>query len=128
MENLYSRYPRKIAKDYAFKAIENAIIAIAKRNFAGDEKAAADWLGSRVDLYARSRQANQSDKSKVPYPATWFNGGRYEDDEAEWSHIGIGKGSTARAYEMFDGNAEQDPGLSEVFSRPDPTWVEAGTQ
>jgi len=126
--NLYSRYHRKVAKADAFKAIEKAIVLVAKRDFPGDEKAAADWLGSRVDLYARSQQAHLLDQSKVPYPATWFNGGRYDDNEAEWSHVGIGKGSTARAYEMFDGNAEQDPGLSEVFSRPDPTWVEAGTQ
>jgi len=61
----------------------------AHSDFEGDEAAAAQWLGSRVDLYARSAQARQPDKSKVPYPASWFNAGRYDDDEAEWNHVGL---------------------------------------
>jgi hypothetical protein len=125
VENLYSRYPRKIAKDAAFKAIEKAIVLAAKHDFPGDEKAAADWLGSRVDLYARSPQAHQPDKSKVPYPASWFNGARYDDDEAEWSFVVGANKSTARAEVIR--NSEQDPGFTEVLSRPDPAWVEAGS-
>jgi hypothetical protein len=123
--NLYSRYPRKVAKADAFKAIEKAIVLVAKRDFAGDEEAAAEWLGSRVDLYARSPQALQPDKSKVPYPASWFNGARYDDDEAEWRFVVGANKSTARAEVIR--NAEQDPGFTEVLSRPDPAWVEAGS-
>jgi len=93
--DLYRRYPKKVGKAEAFKAIGKAIVAVAKAgatdthpDFVGDEQAAAQWLGSRVDLYAQSAQARQPDKSKVPYPASWFNAGRYEDDEAEWNHTG----------------------------------------
>jgi phage terminase small subunit len=127
VENLYDRYPRKIAKAAAFKVIEKAIVAVARRDHAGDEREATDWLGVRVDLYAKSAQARQPDKSKVPYPATWFNAGRYDDDEQEWNHVGLTKGG-ARAYEMLDGHAEDDAGLTEVLSRPDPEWVEAGSR
>ena len=127
---IYNRYPRKVAKDAALKAIDKAISAVSKRGSAcavGDEEAAAQWLGSRVDLYAKSAQARQPDKSKVPYPASWFNAGRYDDDEQEWNHVGLTKGG-ARAYEMLDGHAEDDAGLTEVLSRPDPEWVERGSR
>ena len=91
---IYNRYPRKVAKDAALKAIDKAISAVSKRGSAGavgDEEAAAQWLGSRGDLYAKSPQARQPDKSKVPYPASWFNAGRYDDDDTEWQHVGFEK-------------------------------------
>ena len=85
---LYSRYPRHQAKAHGLKAIEKAIIAVAKTQFAGDERAAADWLGERVDQYARSPQGSRPEKDLIPLPATWFNGAQYEDDSEEWKHAG----------------------------------------
>jgi len=129
--DLYNRYPRKVGKADAYKAISKAIVTVAKRgatdahsDFAGDEQAAAQWLGRRVDLYTRSPQARQPDKSKIPYPATWFNAGRYDDDEAEWSYIGTRKSSPALTYEMLNENTAQDPSLGEMPSRR-PAWVQA---
>ncbi len=96
---IYSRYPRRVAQALALNAIGKAITLVAKAgttdahpDFEGDEAAAAQWLGSRVDLYAQSAQARQPDKSKVPYPATWFNAGRYDDDPEEWRYVGTGNG------------------------------------
>jgi hypothetical protein len=124
--DLYTRYPRKVAKAEALKAIDKAIVAISKRDFAGDEKAATDWLGIRVDLYARSPQANQPDKSKIPYFATWLNSGRFDDDPAEWNYVvGAGKGAS-RGCEQID--AGQDHGFEEVLSRPEPEWVKAAAR
>ena len=128
---IYNRYPRKVAKDAALKAIDKAIAAVSKRGSAGavgDEDAAAQWLGGRVDLYAKSAQARQPDKSKVPYPASWFNAGRYDDDEAEWNHVGISKGGAARVFEQIGGNGEQHTGFEDVLSRPDPEWVERASR
>jgi hypothetical protein len=127
---IYARYPRKVAKDKALPAIDKAIAAVSKRGSAGavgDEDAGAQWLGGRVDLYAKSAQARQPDKSKVPYPASWFNAGRYDDDEAEWNHAGLTKGGV-RTYEMLDGNTAEDTGLTEVLSRPDPEWAAGSTR
>jgi len=42
-----------------------------------------DWLLGRVKAFATS-PAGQAGKF-TPHPATWFNGGRYEDDDAEWA-------------------------------------------
>ena len=127
---IYKRYPKKVAKDKALPAIGKAISAVSKRGSAGavgDEGATAQWLGTRVDLYGKSAQARQPDKSKVPYPATWFNAGRYDDDDTEWQHVGLTKGGV-RTYEMLDGNTAEDAGLTEVLSRPDPEWVERGSR
>ncbi len=124
---LYGRYPRKVAKAEASKAIAKAIAIVAKRGTAGtpaDEEAAAQWLGTRVDLYARSAHGRQPDKSKIPYPATWFNSGRFDDDPAEWDFVvGAGKGATSREFEQI--GAGQDHGFEEALSRPDPEWVKA---
>jgi hypothetical protein len=121
--NLYSRYPRKVAKADAFKVIEKAIVLVAKRDFPGDEKAAADWLGSRVDLYARSQQALQLDKSKVPYPATWFNGGRYYDNEAEWNYAGSTSGKSRFQCQGEAASESLSAGFEDILARPAPAWA-----
>jgi hypothetical protein len=118
--NLYQRYPKKVAKADAYKAIDKAIVAVAKAgatdahpNFNGDEAAAAQWLEIRVDLYAQSPQAQQPDKSKVPYPATWFNGARYDDDSQEWNHVAsVGGGPALRAAQPL-GSIDHKAGLKE---------------
>ena len=89
---IYSAYTRKVGKADALRAIAKAIRIIANRSsgenhpdFAGDEEKAAAWLQSRVELYAKSPSVQETDNSLIPYPATWFNDGRYDDDEVEWN-------------------------------------------
>jgi len=43
----------------------------------------AEWLLNRVTLFAKS-PAGQREKF-TPHPSTWFNQGRYHDDDGEWS-------------------------------------------
>jgi hypothetical protein len=66
----YSKYPRKVAKKDAIKAFNKLAIT-------GD-------LFSKIML-ALEKAINSSDWKKdngqfIPYPATWLNGGRWEDE------------------------------------------------
>lgn len=90
--SIYALYPRKIGKAAALKAIEKAIVAVAAskatekhEDFAGDEGKATAWLQRRVKEFALSEHGSNWDRNFVPYPATWFNASRYDDDELEWS-------------------------------------------
>jgi hypothetical protein len=85
---IYPLYPRRIAKDDALKAITKAIQKIADRDYAGDAEQAAEWLSKRVKQYAESPQGRRLDKDKIPYPATWMNGGQYDDEDSEWNFVG----------------------------------------
>ena len=122
--DLYRRYPKKVGKAEAFKAIGNAIVAVAKAgatdthpDFVGDEQAAAQWLGSRVDLYAQSAQARQPDRSKVPYPASWFNAGRYDDDTTQWEYVGFENGSRGQQQTPFVAQRPADERLKDQLAR-----------
>jgi hypothetical protein len=77
VEEIYYAYPRRVGKQKAFIAIRKALTVIDVEH---NESAA--WLLERVQMYARS-SAGQAGKF-TPYPATWFNQGRYDDDPAEW--------------------------------------------
>ena len=91
---VYAAYPRKVAKAPALKAIQKAIVTIGDRDFRGNLKAAAEWLKSRVDLYAQSPQGRREDKTYIPHPATWFNDARYDDDPSQWTHVGQAASAT----------------------------------
>ena len=136
---IYKRYPKKVAKAQALKAIGKAIVLTAKAgatdthpDFHGDEGATAQWLGTRVDLYGKSAQARQPDKSKVPYPATWFNGGRCMPSSRRLRVMAlfIRAQPEQRAHTTiaWQESTTEDAGLTEVLSRPDPEWVEAGSR
>lgn len=79
-EQLYDAYPRHVGKGAALKAIRRAAEVVANRNGAAD---AGAWLLERVKAYAATRDGQ--DPKFTPHPATWFNQGRYDDDEQEWS-------------------------------------------
>ena len=122
--DLYGRYPKKVGKDKAYKAIGEAIVAVAKAgatdthpDFAGDEQATAQWLGSRVDLYAQSAQARQPDKSKVPYPASWFNAGRYDDDTTQWEYVGFENGFRGQQQTPIVAQRPADQRLKDQLAR-----------
>lgn len=74
-EIIYEAYPRHIRKTEALAAI-NELLA------AGQDPA---HLLDRVQAYAAAVTAWQPDERKfIPYPATWFEKGRFADDPKEW--------------------------------------------
>ncbi len=76
IEEIYKTYPRKVGKAKALTAIEKALTKIKEDN-------PAEWLLNRVKEYANSPAGNNG--KYTPHPATWFNQGRYYDDQSEWS-------------------------------------------
>lgn len=80
-EVLYLRYPRKVAHKTAIASIRKAIERVAARNKT-TAAVAVDWLVSRVKLYVDATRGQ--DAKYIPYPSTWFNQERYDDDDAEW--------------------------------------------
>lgn len=73
VEDIYNAYPKKIAKEDALKAIRKVLCS---------NKITFDSLLKKVKDFANSRKAE--DAQFTPYPATWFNGGRYLDDPSQW--------------------------------------------
>jgi hypothetical protein len=127
---IYDEYPRKVAKASGLRVIEKSIVTISKRgatenheNLNGDTALAADWLKSRVELYTNSSQGQRKDKEHIPYPATWFNRGQYDDDPSEWKNVGTSgepKGSPVRELNCENPAA----GFEDVLSRPKSAWKE----
>lgn len=81
IEAIYIAYPTHVSKASAVKAIGKALDRIAVRPDAPVDPVA--WLLSRVQAFAKS-PAGQAGRF-TPYPATWFNGDRFDDDDAEWN-------------------------------------------
>lgn len=75
--SIYEAYPRKVGRGQALKAIGKAVSRLA------DRPDAAEWLLGRVKTYAVAVAGQNA--AYIPHPATWFNGERYFDDEADWS-------------------------------------------
>jgi len=69
---IYNAYPRKTAKPSARKAIGKAILRIR------GEKNPGMWLLNRTMAFAEA--ANGKELKFIPFPATWFNQERYNDD------------------------------------------------
>ena len=69
IEAIYQAYPKKVAKAQGVKAIARALRSVP----------AAELLAC-VQSFARSCVGK--DLQFVPYPATWFNGGRWADEQA----------------------------------------------
>jgi hypothetical protein len=111
-ESIYQAYPRHAAKKSALKAILKARKAVHTRG----EPHPGQWLLERVKAYAEARRvvcaADGAQDQYTPLPATWFNGGRYDDDPAEWGKT-YGKGRTESSQERK--NRE----LDEFFAKQD---------
>jgi len=71
-ESIYQAYPRHIKKAPALSAIRKAMT-----------KSDPDFLLSKVQDYAAAMSG--ADPKYIPYPATWFNAGQYDDDPKEWN-------------------------------------------
>lgn len=69
IEAIYQAYPKKVAKAQGIKAISRALRSIP----------AAELL-AYVQSFARS--CSGSDPQFIPYPATWFNGRRWADEQS----------------------------------------------
>lgn len=70
-EPIYQAYPRHIAKPKGLEAIAKAL-----------RRVPFDELMAAVREYAKSRQGK--DPNLTPYPATWFNAERWNDDRTDW--------------------------------------------
>jgi hypothetical protein len=74
-EEIYKLYPKKVGKLHAVRAIEKAL-----------KLKPSDFLRERTLAFSGSVRG--ADMQFVPYPATWFNEGRYDDDPSTWKLIG----------------------------------------
>ena len=72
VETLYGLYPRHVGKIAAFKAISKAL-----------KRKPFEELLLAVQAYSRKVARERTDERFIPYPATWFNAGRYDDEELE---------------------------------------------
>lgn len=79
-EGIYQAYPRHVGKPDAMRAIAKAIKLLGKRPEIGE--GAAKWLLERTQAFAASPAGKAG--QYCPHPATWFNGGRFDDDPTEW--------------------------------------------
>ena len=85
LDLIYKLYPRKRAPFEAKKAIRKAVGQVM--NGDSDHPAmplpeALDHLVQKVTRYAQCVQG--SDRTLIPYPATWFNRGEFWGDETDW--------------------------------------------
>jgi hypothetical protein len=88
-EDIYAAYPRKVGKQDALKKIRAALAGLAKRGAPPEGSPSwPTWLLAQTAAYAEARNAevaaDPEESQYTPHPATWFNKGRYEDDQAEW--------------------------------------------
>ncbi len=75
-------YPRKVALEEAYPAIEGAVRKVARARGC-DIRAAVTLLTARVKAYANSDEG-RGDPRYIPFPAKWFSQGRYNDDDGAW--------------------------------------------
>lgn len=74
VSEIYALYPRKVARAAAEKAISKALTTTP-----------AETLIEAVSAYAAAVALWPVEELQyVPFPASWFNGGRWEDDRATW--------------------------------------------
>ena len=94
-EAIYQAYPKHVGKQAALKAIAKACKTnkpehLLERSVAYS-KAVSKWL--------------DTDQRFIPYPATWFNEGRYEDDPNEWQRPGDGGNASVTSSSLYGGRA-----------------------
>jgi hypothetical protein len=87
VSRIYRKYPRKLGPDEAKKAIWKAIARVMKgdaehKPMSRDE--AIVLIESATEEFAKSHKGNQG--KTTPYPATFYNAGRYWDDPREWEN------------------------------------------
>lgn len=74
-EAIYQAFPRKIAKAAALKSIRKALATVPAQKL----------LSATLAYAAAVARWPEEDKRFIPYPATWFNRGSYDDDPQNWT-------------------------------------------
>jgi hypothetical protein len=98
-ELIYRAYPRHVAPGDAREAILKAIVRIAKADGISQSDAAEKLL-QRVERYAVQVKRAGKEMEFVPYPATWLNKERYDDDSLRGESPGApGYTDTTSVYE-----------------------------
>lgn len=82
---LVAKYPRKVGVREGERAAAEAIVRVAAERGHGRQEA-REWLMGKVERFAASPAGQRG--VWVPYPKTWFNESRYNDDESEWQKKG----------------------------------------
>jgi hypothetical protein len=77
VEEIYAAYPRKVARPAALKAIRKALKTI---------------LPGKLLALTKQYATVCSGDEFTPYPATWFNQERFNDDPATWKRNCTGPG------------------------------------
>lgn len=100
---IYEAYPRKVGRLAAIKAIQKAVSFLSKSENITPLEARRKLYRATI-LYWRSPQGQNSDRTMIPHPATWYNRGSYLDDPKEWQHVngGFTRGSVPTG--KADGN------------------------
>lgn len=88
IRKIYEAYPRHLAPRDAKKAIQKAAANLARLDKSSLLEARRKLYKITV-TYARSAQGSNPDRTKVPYPATWYNRESYLEDPKEWQHGGV---------------------------------------
>ena len=93
VDAIYQAYPRHVGKIAAHEAIRKALSRRHRRQYSigkdyGERVRALTiaWMVKRTLKYAASDVGQGKCFIGPPYPATWFNQGRYDDDEKEWRY------------------------------------------
>lgn len=133
-EEVYALYPKKVAKDEALKAISAAL-----------KKQPLEYLLDKTNQFAlavnswpSSYRYASDGLDRCPFPATWFNQGRYQDDPREWRRAGARSGPDHRPYvppaPITDEQRQADAeALKKILTAPEPAegtlehavWLEA---
>lgn len=116
-EAIYQAYPRKVAKAAALRSI---LQCLKKKKGGGPE-----GLLAAVEAYAAAVAGwPESEVEFVPHPATWFNGGRFEDDPAEWERKGAQKNEGGGGWQRPEKAAVaiRVPRVHAELEEPDCDW------
>lgn len=105
-EQIYNEYPKKVGKPLALRSISKAIV-----------KVGAEKLMELTKAYAMRRSG---DKSFIPYPATWFNQERYNDDPSTWTNYETGSKPNPRNNGCAGDHAEISRKTAEFVARQQP--------
>ena len=77
-DEFYKAYPKKVAKPNALKAYEKAL-----------KLTTHDKIMEGVEKYKKQIQLNKTEPQFIAMPATWLNGGRWDDDYTEKQNLTI---------------------------------------
>ena len=79
-EEIYQLYPRKLSKKEAIRSIVKALSSYSP-----------EFLKEKTKLYAKL--SAWKGKDYIPYPSTWFNHERFNDNPEEWKDHSGNKGA-----------------------------------